>query len=172
MIMFIIKHQHQGDVTMAKRIGTFALLAVGFIAGEPVYADANKKEVVLPAHEAKKQIPMSTALQDLKMNGYTIISKIELDKDFFAVDALSPQGHKISVLMKSDTGEIKEPKKNPMPQVSLEDAVKRAEGSGYHDIYRVEYSGHKYLVKGYDQKDKKVKLKIDGDTGEITTSWF
>lgn len=158
---------------MVKRIGMLAVLVMGLVAGGLVYADSvNKKEIVLPAHSSKKQIPMSILLQDLKINGYNIISKVELDKDFFVVDALSPQGQKISVLMKSDTGEIKEPEINPMPQVLLEDAVRRAESSGYHDIYKVEYSGHQYRIKAYDQKDKKVKLKIDGSTGEITTSWF
>ncbi len=125
-----------------------------------------------PAKEVESQVSMSTVLQNLHINGYVIISKVELDNGIFAIQAMTPQGKSVAVLMKAHTGEIIQPKQNPAPRVSLEDAVKRVEGSGYHDLYMVEFNGSKYVIKGLDEKNKKVKLKVNGNTGEIATSWF
>lgn len=145
----------------------FIMLTMGLsLSLQPVYAADT------PTAPAARNLPMSTVLQNLKMNGYEIISKIELDKEVYNIEALSPQGKELSITMNAQSGEITSPKTNPLPRVSLLDAVKRVEGSGYHDLYKVEYSGGKYIVRALDQKDKKVKLKVNGDTGEIAKAWF
>jgi|GEM_PF-2502241 len=140
---------------------------------QTVLAAPPAKAPAAPAKAATETlVPMSTVLQNLKMNGYEIISKIELDKEVFDINAISPQGKEIPIIMNAHTGELTSPKENPIPHVSLSDAVKRVEGSGYHNISMVEYNGSKYIVRTLDQKNKKVKLKIDGNTGEITKAWF
>ncbi len=117
-------------------------------------------------------LAMSTVLNNLKINGYDMISKVELDKEVFNIQAITPQGKELSITMNAHSGEITNPKHNPIPQVSLVEAVKRVEGSGYHELSMIKYSGGKYIVKAFDEKDKKVKLKVDGETGDIKQAWF
>ncbi len=142
------------------------------LAIQPIYAAEQIKPAAPAASAAASNVPMSTVLQNLKMNGYEIISKVDLDNGVFNIEAMSPQGKELSITMNAQSGEITSPQQNPLPRISLPEAVKRVEGSGYHDIYMVEYDGGKYIVKTLDQKDKKVKLKVDGTTGEITKAWF
>jgi uncharacterized membrane protein YkoI len=149
----------------------FILLLSAILLGQAEVAWAAPKEAA-PDKVAEPIIPMSTVLQNLKMNGYEIVSKVDLDSDVFNIDALTPQGKELSITMNAHSGEITSPKENPAPRLSLVEAVKRVEGSGYHDISKVEYSGGKYIVKARDEKDKKVKLKVDGDTGDIAKAWF
>lgn len=139
------------------------------LAMQPTYA----AEPAQPAAETvQAKVPMSSVLQNLKMNGYEIVSKVELENDVYEIEAMSPQGKELSITMNAHSGEITSPKENPLPRISLPEAVKRVEGSGYHDISKVEYSSGKYVIKALDEKDKKVKLKVDGTTGEITKPWF
>ncbi len=137
---------------------------------QPCFAASDKQ--ASPESEAPKNIPISTVLQDLRMNGYAIVTKVELENSIFNIQTITPQGKEVSVTMKADTGEIIKPKQNPAAQVSFEDAIRRVEGSGYHDIYKAEYDDKKYIIRAFDQKDKKVKLKVDGTTGEIVKAWF
>lgn len=150
------------------------LVLTGFcLSLQPSYAAETPKPAEAQQEQQKPQnVPMSTVLQNLKMNGYEVISKVTLDEGVYTIEALSPQGKELSITMDARTGTITSPKENPLPRVNLPDAVKRVEGSGYHDIYKVEYSGGKYIVRALDQKDKKVKLKVNGETGEISKAWF
>src|SRR5688572_4228107 len=117
--------------------------------------------------ETPPNIPVSTVLQNLKMNGYEIVTKIELTKDLYNINVLTPQGKDVTVTMKAQSGEITSPKQNPSPQVTFAEAVKRVEGSGYHDITSISFSGDTYLVYATDPNNKKVKLKVNSETGEI-----
>jgi uncharacterized membrane protein YkoI len=153
------------------------LLVIGISTLFPLYPGFAENKDVEAAKLSQNQaamsvIPMSIVLQNLRMNGYYLVSKVELDNGVFAIDTLTPQGKAVSVLMQAHTGEIIQPKQNPAPHITLEEAVKRVEGSGYHDIFKVEYSGSKYIIRAYDQKNKKVKLKVNGNTGDLSTSWF
>jgi hypothetical protein len=117
-------------------------------------------------------IQMSMVVNNLQASGYNVISSIELDKKVFKAVTYTPQGIEVKVLMNAETGETLDPKQNPAPALSVAEMVKRVEGSGYHDISEFSYNGSKYVVHAIDQKSKKVKLKIDGATGEISTAWF
>lgn len=138
---------------------------------QPVLA-ADQPKAAVPEKAAEPIVPMSTVLQNLKMNGYDIVSKIELDNAVYNIEAMTPQGKQLSITMNAHSGEITSPKENPAPHVSLADAVKKVEGAGYHDISMIVFSGSKYTVKTLDPKNKKVKLKVDGNTGDISKAWF
>jgi uncharacterized membrane protein YkoI len=155
------------------------LTATCFILQPAYAADPAKAKAAAPAPAAapaekavQPMLPMSTVLQNLKMNGYEIIGKVELENDVYDIDAMSPQGKELAITMNAHSGEITSPKQNPLPRISLMEAVRRVEGSGYHQVSKVEYGSGKYVVKALDEKDKKVKLKVDGTTGEITKAWF
>lgn len=147
----------------------FSALFLLFFAFEPVAlaGQANGGDKA-----PQPAVPLSTVLQNLKMNGYEIISKVELEKGVYKVEALTPQGKELSVKVDASNSEIISPKQNPIPPIGLSEAVKRVEGSGYHAISKVKYSDGKYIIKALDEHDKKVKLKVDGKTGEITKAWF
>ncbi len=53
-------------------------------------------------------------------------------------------------------------------QITLLDAVKKAEAEGYHDFYKVEFEKNKYEIKALDKSGKKIELKIDANTGTIS----
>lgn len=120
----------------------------------------------------KIRLSLPKILQNLHMNGYDIVMAIELKQDEFVAEAVTLQGKKITVIINAYTGEITQPSNNSALSFSLEDAVKQVEGSGYHDAYSAACVGNKYNIFAYDQNDKKVKLRVDGETGEISSSLF
>lgn len=136
-----------------------------------VFAAVSSKETA-EAAAPQPPVPMSIVLQNLKINGYELISKVDLEQDVYQIEAFSPQGKTFSITMDAHSGQILSPKQNTLPRVSLAEAVRRVESAGYHDISMVKYSGDKYIVKTLDPQGKKVKLKVNGATGELTKAWF
>lgn len=158
---------------MIRNILLIFFTAICFIL-QPSYAAESAKPAAQPRKQAVANVPMSTVLQNLKSKGYDIISKVDLDKEkeVYNIEAMSPQGKELAITMNAQSGEITSPKQNPLPHINLDEAVKRVEGAGYHDIYMVEYGSGKYIVRAQDPKNKKVKLKVDGTTGDIAKAWF
>ncbi|HHX8598229.1 PepSY domain-containing protein [Legionella maioricensis] len=53
--------------------------------------------------------------------------------------------------------------------ISMLEAAQRIEDADYHTIFKIEAHGSQYEAKALGKEDKKIKLRIDANSGKIYT---
>lgn len=134
---------------------------------------ANTQGVWAADEPPKNTLPMSHIIQELKSSGVHVIKEIKFENGNYVAETVNPQGTEVKTEINPTTGKVnKTDNKSENIKLSILEAAKRVEGSGYKNIYKIDTSGTKYEVKAYDQQGKKVSLDVDGNTGEISKNLF
>ena len=114
---------------------------------------------------------LSAIIQKLQGRGYFIFRKIELEDGAYSVEAINMQGDEEKLKINPQNGDIFEPKVNTT-RITMLDAVRKVEATGYHNIYKVMSDGDVYDVKALNKDGKKVSLEVNAITSEISKNWF
>lgn len=115
-------------------------------------------------------VPMSTIIKKLKKEGYKIIEKIKYEDSVYEAEVFDDHGVKEKININPQTGQFPTSKK--VKRISILQATEKVEAAGYHGIYKVEYEDGVYEMKAFDKSNKKVKLKIDAESGKISEELF
>lgn len=115
-------------------------------------------------------MPLSHALQNLSDKGYAIVRQVEYKDGIYKVEVINVQGKQVDVRINAQTGRpFKLPENNTL---TLLEAVKKVESSGYSHLYKVESEDGKYEIKALDAKGNKIKLEVDAMNGKVSKDWF
>jgi uncharacterized membrane protein YkoI len=114
---------------------------------------------------------MVKALEALKDKNYIIIKKIKFDNDkgVFIAKVVNAEGKNLEIHINPTTGDMGKPEGEITGWTAIEIA-KKVQDAGINNIYEIntEIFGNKYDVKALDDQGKKVTVKVDVKSGEIT----
>lgn len=120
-------------------------------------------------------IPITTAVKNLQSQGYVSIKEIRFDDGVYKAKALNAEGYPTRVSINAKTGQItvseRSAHKHDNMGIMLK-VIQKVEAAGYTHISKVERSYPHYEVKAIDQKGKRVKLKVNPATGDISKDRF
>jgi hypothetical protein len=119
----------------------------------------------------QKTIPMTNLLKTLESSGYSIVRDVKYDDGMYKIDAINAQGKDVEAKVNPMTGDITQTKDGSM-KLTILNAARKVEDSGYKNIYSIESSGDKFKVKALGNDGKKVSLTIDGETGKVSKDLF
>jgi hypothetical protein len=108
---------------------------------------------------------MSQILERLQQEGYYLVKSIEYNGKVYEVEVLKNDGDKEKIEITINGEVIKA--NNDKKLMSLMDAIKQVENSGYKNIYKIKADAKKYEIKAYDKDNKQVDLDVDATTGQI-----
>lgn len=146
------------DVLMKKR--NFLPIFGGLIL-------ASATQTVLADEIPNRTLPMSEILKIIQNRGYKAIREVEFDDGLYEVEAWDEKGNQLIFRLNPSTGDfINNPKINKYPITILE-AAQKIEDAGYHTIYKIEAHGSQYEIKAFGKNEKKIKLRMDANTGKI-----
>jgi hypothetical protein len=149
---------------MKKQLLSVIALGMAFTFSPMVWADNT-------APQPKDRLPMSKILQNLERDGYSIITKIELEGEAFKARVFDARGKEHRVEVEPKSGKINHSKAQPT-RLTLGEAVKKVEEAGYQNIYKVKADDNEYEMKAFDKDNKRVSLDVDAATGKINKEWF
>ncbi len=117
---------------------------------------------------------MTKVLEDLKAKGYSIVKKIEFDKNdgLYNAKVANAEGKNLNIKINANTGEMTKPE-NAVEGLTALEIAKKVEGAGNgYIIYKIDTDmfGDKYEVNVLDANGKKLDLKVDAKTGAIIKS--
>ena len=116
-------------------------------------------------------LQFSKLLQNLQSSGYNVVLKVEFDDGMYKANVIDSQGKQIKVQIAPTSGEVTKPK-NETTQLTMMDAVKKAEQAGYHNFYKITSGHDKYEIKAMNKENKKVSIEVDTKTGKISKDMF
>jgi hypothetical protein len=123
---------------------------------------------------SNSSVNMSTVLQQLEQQGYYRFKKIEYEDGTYEVKAHNVQGQKVKIHYKynnkPNTLSISKSKQDSQ-QLTMLEAVQKAEAAGYLNIDEVEFEHGRYEIEGFNKSGVKVKLYVDPKTGNITKKY-
>ncbi len=111
-------------------------------------------------------IPMSKLINELETHGYVVVNKVDYDNDVYHVEGINKEGKEVKADINPQSGKITVTS-DEKARLTISEAVKKLEQSGYHDIYSIEASGDKYEAKALDKDGNKASVDVDAVTGEV-----
>ncbi|AOU50717.1 MULTISPECIES: PepSY domain-containing protein [Legionellaceae] len=125
-------------------------------------------QTILADEIPSRTLPMSEILKILQTRGYSVIREVEFDDGLYEVEAFDEKGIQLIIRMNPNTGDfINTNLKTKKYPISMLEAAQRIEGAGYHTIFKIEAHGSQYEAKALGTEDKKIKLRIDANSGKI-----
>lgn len=116
-------------------------------------------------------MPFSKLLTSLHSAGYNVVLKVEFDDGVYKANVIDAQGRQIKVTIAPASGEVIKPKGDGN-QLTMMEAVKKAEAAGFHDFSKVTCGHDKYEIKALDKDNKKVSIDVDTKSGKISKDMF
>lgn len=123
--------------------------------------------LVMAKEDLANMMPMSKALNGLKTKGFDVVKKIEFEDGMYEAKIMNSLGKEIKVKMNGKTGEIEKPKEG-LVWLSALDVAKKVEEAGYTHISKIDAEGKEFEVNALNKEGKETKLKVNGQTGEIS----
>lgn len=140
---------------MKNRIGTLSFaLALGAISLGVSGLAMAQKAMTAPQVQAK-----------LTEQGYTRIDDVKFKDGMWRADAKSANGAHVNLRIDARTGQV-----YPDQQVSTlseQDVRAALETQGYTRVHDVDFDDGVWKAKAHNKSGKKVKLKVDGNTGKV-----
>ena len=113
---------------------------------------------------------VSEILKRLQAANYTAIHEVELEKNIYDVKALNSKGQKVKLSIDAKTGDVPA-QDTKSSSLSIQQAAEKVETAGYV-IHKIESEKNHFEIKAIDAKGKKVKLKVNANTGAIIKERF
>lgn len=144
------------------------LFIVGMVSASLFLTSAYAGDTVVPDNSMQ----MGTVIKKLQAGGYKVIQEVEYDNGNYKANVLDQNGRKLHLEVNAKSGDIVAPPKDKIPSMSMSDAVKKIEAAGYKNIYKIKLEENKFEAGAMNAEGKKVDLKLNAKTGEISTEWF
>jgi hypothetical protein len=91
---------------------------------------------------------------------------VQFGQGTYKAKVLDALGNEYSLAINPRTGDVTDTKVVRM-KVNMNEAVDNVASAGYKDIYSIEMDHGKYVVKAFNKDDTKVKLVVDGMSGDV-----
>lgn len=124
-----------------------------------------------PKSNATTTLPISSIIEKINAKGYKIIREVEYSNNVYKAEVLNKDGLKLNLVIDEKTGVIKEPTEKSV-HISILDAINKVEAAGYKDVYKIKCEDKKYEIGALNKDGKKVDLKVNAKTGEVSKEWF
>lgn len=140
-------------------------IAISFVSG-CILAVASTAVFALE-EPAANPVDIAHVLDTLQQQGYIAVHEIKLDNNVYEAEAIDSMGAKIDVKVNALTGAILEPKLPPS-KMTMKDAIKKAENSGFKNIYSIESHDDGFEMKAFNHEGKKIEYHLNLN-GQATT---